>query len=245
METNIIIKISLFVLITFVLTILLALTQQQMNIAFDRIVLAQLAPMITFFLISFVFKDLKFTINSEFDNRILLKTILALVLPFVLMCVSYFIAQLKSTTVNINEDFTSVFMSSITGIIIGSIGEEIGWRSFLLPILENKYSALVSSIIVGLIWGLWHIGHYKNGLFFMLSFLIFTISASIILSYLVQGTGYNIIISVSFHTSVNLAFIMFFNNSLYNSNLMIVNSLVWLFTAVFIVMILTKGFILF
>ena len=44
------------------------------------------------------------------------------------------------------------------GIIIGSIGEEIGWRSFFQPFLETKYSKNISSIIVGVVWGLWHIG---------------------------------------------------------------------------------------
>ena len=102
----------------------------------------------------------------------------------------------------------------IIGILIGSIGEELGWRSFLQPNLEKKYSVLLASIIVGSIWGFWHIGHYKNGLLFMIGFLIFTVSASIILAWILRDTSYSIIISVLFHVSINLGFFVLFKNSL-------------------------------
>ncbi|NWF96453.1 MAG: CPBP family intramembrane metalloprotease [Candidatus Thorarchaeota archaeon] len=41
-----------------------------------------------------------------------------------------------------------------------SVWEEIGWRGFAQPELQRRYSALVSSLIVGLIWALWHWPHF-------------------------------------------------------------------------------------
>ena len=34
--------------------------------------------------------------------------------------------------------------------------EEIGWTGFAFPMLRTRWSALVSAIILGLLWGLWH-----------------------------------------------------------------------------------------
>lgn len=49
---------------------------------------------------------------------------------------------------------------AIPGLIILTItsgfAEELGWRGFLLPRLQARYSALISTIIVTAAWGLWH-----------------------------------------------------------------------------------------
>ena len=40
---------------------------------------------------------------------------------------------------------------------IGAIGEEIGWSGYAIDPLQNKYGALKASIILGIIWAIWHI----------------------------------------------------------------------------------------
>lgn len=42
-------------------------------------------------------------------------------------------------------------------MLIGGGQEEPGWRGFALPHLMNKYSPLISSIIIGVVWSLWHV----------------------------------------------------------------------------------------
>ena len=41
--------------------------------------------------------------------------------------------------------------------IAAGIGEEFGWRGFLLPRLQTRHNALVSGLIVGVAWATWHI----------------------------------------------------------------------------------------
>ncbi len=222
------------------MTALLAVFQQKISLDFEKIILPQLAPMIGFAIMALIFEDLRRSIGLDFNKVILLKILLALGLPFLFIFISFLIGKAIGLEVVRTNDLKPLFSVMLIGILIGAIGEELGWRSFLQPVLEVKNSVLLASIIVGLIWGLWHIGHYKNGLFFMIAFLIFTVSASIILAWILQDTKYNILIAIAFHTAINIGFFMFFKNSLTDSKLMFVNGIVWMLSALVIVMV-TEG----
>jgi membrane protease YdiL (CAAX protease family) len=37
------------------------------------------------------------------------------------------------------------------------MGEEIGWRGFAQPHLQKRYSPLVTTLVIGVTWGLWHL----------------------------------------------------------------------------------------
>ncbi len=233
-------KIVLFILITLFITALLATFQQKINLDFNKIILPQLAPMIGFLIMVLLFKDLRVSIGVHFNKIIALKSLLAFVLPFFLIFVSFLIGKSAGLEIERTNNLSSLFSVIIIGMFIGAIGEELGWRSFLQPIMERKNSVLISSIIVGLIWGMWHIGHYKNGVLFMIGFLIFTVSASIMIAWILRGSEYNIIISTIFHLSINIGFFTFFKNSLTNPKLMLINGIVWVVFALGIV-IFTGG----
>lgn len=44
-----------------------------------------------------------------------------------------------------------------TTLLAGPLTEEPAWRGYLLPRLEKKYSAMVASLIIGVIWWSWHL----------------------------------------------------------------------------------------
>jgi membrane protease YdiL (CAAX protease family) len=55
------------------------------------------------------------------------------------------------------QPLPSVVPMIIMLTIFAGMGEEFGWRGFALPRLQARYSALVSSLIIGVLWGIWHI----------------------------------------------------------------------------------------
>jgi len=96
--------------------------------------------------------------------------------------------------------------SFIPLIIIGPLSEELGWRGYALVRLQTKWNALVSSIIVGSLWALWHlplfymVGTSQHELQF--SFISFTaglIALSILFTWLNNNTDNSIWTAVFFH----------------------------------------------
>lgn len=64
-------------------------------------------------------------------------------------------------------------------LFMGGGNEELGWRGFLQPALEKKFSFWPSNLIISLVWGFWHLplwwidrGHTSFLLFLALVFIM-------------------------------------------------------------------------
>lgn len=78
--------------------------------------------------------------------------------------------------------------------IIPTLGEELGWRGYLLPKLQQKYSDRTALLITGVIWGVWHApiiaqGHNYGTAYWgfpylgILAMILFCVSLGIIEGY--------------------------------------------------------------
>src|SRR5215469_8570980 len=45
----------------------------------------------------------------------------------------------------------------LSTIIFAGFGEELGWRGFALPRMQASLQALTASLLLGILWGLWHL----------------------------------------------------------------------------------------
>jgi uncharacterized protein len=87
------------------------------------------------------------------------------------------------------------------------IGEEVGWRGFALPRLQQGQSALTATLMLGIAWALWHIPafFYKDtyvamGLIAGLPLLLLSIlAASMIFTWLYNSTRGSLLMVILFH----------------------------------------------
>ncbi len=100
----------------------------------------------------------------------------------------------------------------------GPLGEELGWRGFALPRLQARHTAYRASLLLGLIWGLWHIPLYfvpgtgqfetvgagTDPAFAIGAFVVWTIGLSILFTWLFNETRGSLIVVLLFHTAINL-----------------------------------------
>ncbi len=95
-------------------------------------------------------------------------------------------------------------------IVLSALPEEPGWRGYALPRLLSRYNPLVASLILGLIWGVWHLPNYTllypvGPLNFSL-FLLHAVALSILMTWVYVHTKGSLLISgLLFHAAIDTA----------------------------------------
>lgn len=100
-------------------------------------------------------------------------------------------------------------ISLIGGLIVGPLGEELGWRGFAQRGLQTRYGALGASLVVGVIWSVWHEWPIATGepwdLASIAMFSLRLIALSILFAFLYNATARTLLVPMSAHAGYNLA----------------------------------------
>lgn len=99
--------------------------------------------------------DLRKWIGQFFRWRIGLKWwVIALGLPFVILVLGILLFVAFGGPIDLGSfPFVGIYLFVLAwGTVWGGGQEDLGWRGFLLPLLQDRYSAFMSSLLVGVAW---------------------------------------------------------------------------------------------
>lgn len=104
----------------------------------------------------------------------------------------------------------TMWQTALVWIATFGLGEESGWRGFLLPELTKKYSLRVSAFIVAIVWIFWHFPafffnptyvHMGAG---MIGWAISLTFGSILLAWISNGSKFSVIPVLIWHGGFDL-----------------------------------------
>jgi len=98
----------------------------------------------------------------------------------------------------------------------GPVGEEFGWRGYALPKLQNKYGSLIASLIIGTIWGIWHLPDFfaplgvisalvaALGMGFLIPYTLGTIANTVFMTWLYNKSKASALIAgIVWHAAID------------------------------------------
>ncbi|WP_457751015.1 methyltransferase domain-containing protein [Thermococcus sp.] len=120
------------------------------------------------------------------------------------------------TAKNLLSEPWKIFPFAIFILIFGPLPEELGWRGYALDGLQARYNALVSSLILGVIWALWHVplflmkGTFQHdqlglGTLSFYTFISGTVITSILFTWIYNNTNRSTLSAILFHFMINFS----------------------------------------
>ncbi len=91
------------------------------------------------------------------------------------------------------------------------VGEELGWRGYALPALQARYSAAGASLILGIMWGAWHLpmalapATGSAAVHIPLAwYLLDIVGATFFYTWVYNSTGGSLLLATLIHTAGNV-----------------------------------------
>lgn len=101
----------------------------------------------------------------------------------------------------------TVFGALAITLVIGPV-EEFGWRGLALPLLQRRHSPFMASLILGALWGLWHVPAFllsgtEQASWSFPAFFVGVLALAVIVTPMFNAAHGSILIAALFHLQVN------------------------------------------
>jgi membrane protease YdiL (CAAX protease family) len=96
-----------------------------------------------------------------------------------------------------------------TFVLGGPLGEEPGWRGFALPRLQAACGPLTGSLLLGVLWALWHLPLFWSGVWTpptvanVVMFIVMITALTVVMTWVFNNARGSLLITMLMHASFN------------------------------------------
>jgi uncharacterized protein len=120
-----------------------------------------------------------------------------------------------ASLLGLGPGYVLTYLSTYVLVVIlgGPLFEEPGWRGFALPRLQPLYGPLVGTLILGLLWALWHLPEFlvpvwaesSGGSSFLaiVKFVVIAITFAIVTTWVFNNTKGSVFMAILVHASID------------------------------------------
>lgn len=101
----------------------------------------------------------------------------------------------------------------VSGLFVGPLGEELGWRGFALPRMQLRAGPLIASLALGVFWATWHLPLFAlrewtgsaNPLRLAVSFYAWVIPFTVVATWVYNRSRGSLTVATMLHAAENAA----------------------------------------
>lgn len=162
-------------------------------------------------------------LKRSFDfNRIKAKAwlVVAIAVQPGVMSLSSLVIRLSGTLIPAPQVSLLSALILLVVFFIAALGEELGWSGYITDPLQDRFGALLASLLLGSVWAVWHyIPLLQAGRSpgFIAWWSLGTLSSRILIVWLYNQSGKSVFLTAVFHAMINLTWQLFpVNGSFYD-----------------------------
>jgi hypothetical protein len=104
----------------------------------------------------------------------------------------------------------AILVMLVLQLVTGAVGEELGWRGFLLPRLGKRFGEMTAAWVMAILWSLWHVAAFffpgtPHQIMPPISTLLFIALFGVFLAFVFNRAGESVLATILAHLSLNVA----------------------------------------
>jgi membrane protease YdiL (CAAX protease family) len=102
---------------------------------------------------------------------------------------------------------------ALVTVLGGPLLEEGGWRGFVLPRMERLHGPLLASVVLGILWALWHLPEFLvpswtaamggGSIVVITLFTITAVTFTIVITWVFNNTRASLLLAILVHASID------------------------------------------